>query len=424
MEKHHFAVLCPEASGHVLPMSALTVELAGRGHQITYITTADGVERCQSTGVESRLVGEEQFPLGVNRRMFDTLGRLTGLAAAKYVLRIYERGMGVMLDEAPQQVRDCGADVLLADETWWVARTLSQQLDLPYLSVCNALPFHPDELHPPMFSAAPFRTGYLSRVKNRMSYRLIDVTMGRMRRMIMRSRREQGLPKYRFREENASRLATFAQIPEAFDFPRDSPDPWFHYVGGLHSSSVRKPVEFPWDKLDGRPLIYASLGTLQNRLLDVFRAIASAAADLPVQLVISLGGGAEPEELGELDGDPIVVRFAPQLKLIEAADLVVTHAGMNTTVEALAKGRPMLALPVTNDQPGVAARIVHSGCGLMIPIARADAPRIRQALQTMLGDPGFREQAEKMAEANREAGGAARAADLIEGLELSGAAGC
>jgi zeaxanthin glucosyltransferase len=417
-------VLCPEASGHVLPMSALTAELAGRGHQITYITTADGVERCQSTGVESKLVGAEQFPLGANRRMFDTLGRLTGLAAAKYVLRIYERGMGVMLDEAPQQVRECGADVLLADETWWVARTLSQQLDLPYLSVCNALAFHPDVLHPPMFFAAPFRTGYLARLRNRMSERLVDVSMGRMRRMIMRRRRDQGLPPYRFRKENASRLATFAQIPEAFDFPRQSPSPWFHYVGGLHSSSVRKAVEFPWGRLDGRPLIYASLGTLQNRLLEVFRAIATAAAELPVQLVISMGGGADPEELGELDGDPIVVGYAPQLKLIEAADLVITHAGMNTTIEALAKGKPMLALPVTNDQPGVAARIVHSGCGLMIPIARADAPRIREALRTILADPSFREHAGRMAEANREAGGSARAADLIEGLELAGAAGC
>jgi zeaxanthin glucosyltransferase len=77
----------------------------------------------------------------------------------------------------------------------------------------------------------------------------------------------------------------------------------------------------------------------------------------------------------------------------------------------------MLSLLVTNDQPGVAARIVHSGCGLMIPIARADATRIRGALRTILDDPSFRERAKRMAAANREARGAA---DLIEGLELAG----
>ena len=159
---------------------------------------------------------------------------------------------------------------------------------------------------------------------------------------------------------------------------------------------------------------------MQNRLTEVFRAIAEAVAELPAQLVISLGGGCAPGDLGELPGDPVVVHFAPQLKLLEAADLVITHAGMNTTIESLAQGKPMLALPVTNDQPGVAARIVRSGCGLMIPIARVSAPRIRATLQAILDDPRFRENAQRMAVANREAGGAERAADIIEGLSLDG----
>ena len=342
-------------------MSALTGELSSRGHRITYVTTADGVERCLASGLEARQVGVEQFPPGVNKRLFAELGNLTGVAAAKYVLRLYERGVRVMLDEAPAQISECGADVILADETWWVARPLSEQLGLPYLSVCNALPFHPDALHPPMFSSASFGTGWAARLRNRASELPVDLMMGRMRRMIMRRRRELNLSPYRFRHENASRLATIAQIPEAFDFPRRDHEPWFHYVGGLHTLKARQEVEFPWGKLDGRPLVYASLGTLQNRLTHVFRAIAEAASALPVQLVISMGGGCDPAELGELAGDPIVVHFAPQLKLVEAADLVITHAGMNTTVETLAQGKPMLALPVTNDQPGLAARIYAAG---------------------------------------------------------------
>ena len=160
MTKRHFAVLCPEASGHTLPMSALTTELSSRGHGITYITTVDGVDRCRASGVDARQVGAEQFPRGVSQRHFAELGNLTGVAAAKYVLRLYERGVQMMLDEAPGQIRDCGADVILSDETWWVARTLGQQLELPYLSVCNALPFHPDVLHPSMFSTAGYGTGW------------------------------------------------------------------------------------------------------------------------------------------------------------------------------------------------------------------------------------------------------------------------
>ena len=47
-----------------------------------------------------------------------------------------------------------------------------------------------------------------------------------------------------------------------------------------------------------RPLVYASLGTLQNGSEEIFRTIAEACAGLNAQLVISLGGGLDPARLG------------------------------------------------------------------------------------------------------------------------------
>src|SRR6202042_1731300 len=104
-----------------------------------------------------------------------------------------------------------------------------------------------------------------------------------------------------------------------------------------------------------------------NRSLGIFRKIAEACAGLNVQLVISLGGGLEPDRLRSLSGDPLVVRFAPQLELVKRASLVITHAGLNTVLESLAEGVPLVALPQGNDQPGVAARIAARGAGLVIP---------------------------------------------------------
>jgi zeaxanthin glucosyltransferase len=97
-------------------------------------------------------------------------------------------------------------------------------------------------------------------------------------------------------------------------------------------------VDFAWERLNGRPLVYASLGTLQNGSEEIFRIIASACAGLDVQLVISLGGGLDPERLGVLSGDPLVVRYAPQLEIVKRAAAVITHAGLNTTLESLAEG--------------------------------------------------------------------------------------
>ena len=142
----------------------------------------------------------------------------------------------------------------------------------------------------------------------------------------------------------------------------------------------RPVVEFPWERLDGRPLIYASLGTMQNGSESIFRTIASACAGLDAQLVISLGGGLDPVRLGSLAGDPIVVRYAPQLEIVKRAAVVITHAGLNTVLESLAEGVPLVALPLGNDQPGVAARVAARGAGVVIPQQKLTADKLRAAV--------------------------------------------
>lgn len=58
------------------------------------------------------------------------------------------------------------------------------------------------------------------------------------------------------------------------------------------------------------------MGTLQNRLEWVFAEIARACMGLDAQLVISLGGGKDPAQIGPVPGNPLVVRYAPQLRLL------------------------------------------------------------------------------------------------------------
>jgi zeaxanthin glucosyltransferase len=136
----------------------------------------------------------------------------------------------------------------------------------------------------------------------------------------------------------------------------------------------RAAVPFSWEALNGKPLIYASLGTIQNQQLEVFIRIAEACAHLDAQLVIALGGGGSPEALPTLPGDPQVVGFAQQLELLQRAALTITHAGLNTVLESLRCGVPVVAIPIANDQPGVAARVAWSGCGGGAAQASVGAP--------------------------------------------------
>jgi zeaxanthin glucosyltransferase len=160
--------------------------------------------------------------------------------------------------------------------------------------------------------------------------------------------------------------------------------------------------------------VYASLGTLQNGSEAIFRAIAQACDGLGVQLVLSLGGGLEPERLGALHGDPIVVKYAPQLQLIERATLVITHAGLNTVLESLAAGVPMVALPQANDQPGVASRTAAAGAGLVLTSRRLNVARLRETVRRVLVEEKFRAAAKVLQASIAETDGLGRAADIIE----------
>jgi UDP:flavonoid glycosyltransferase YjiC (YdhE family) len=118
--------------------------------------------------------------------------------------------------------------------------------------------------------------------------------------------------------------------------------------------------------------------------------------------------------LGDLPGDPIVVGYAPQLELIRRAALTISHGGLNTALESLARGIPQVVLPVAYDQPGVGARIEWSGVGRSIPVTRLAVGRLRDAAREVLGDPTYRERAGALRSAIEAADGLNRAAGVIE----------
>src|SRR5262249_51246280 len=91
-----------------------------------------------------------------------------------------------------------------------------------------------------------------------------------------------------------------------------------------------------------------------------------------------------------------------------------THAGLNTALESLAAGVPMVAIPVGNDQPGVAARISWIGAGELLPVKQLSARRLRPLLEKVLHDPGYRASSRRWQAEIVRAEGLRRAAEIIE----------
>ena len=158
--------------------------------------------------------------------------------------------------------------------------------------------------------------------------------------------------------------------------------------------------------------MFASLGTIPDPVnVPVFRKIAEACAGVDAQLVLALGSWLEEHEslrsqLGTLPGNPLVVDFAPQLALLDKAALLITHAGVNTVLEAITRGVPMVALPRSVDQPGMAARIEHAGIGFRVSFNRCTPGEVRSAIERVLGDDRFRCRVKGLQQAMIAAGGA------------------
>ena len=133
---------------------------------------------------------------------------------------------------------------------------------------------------------------------------------------------------------------------------------------------------------------------------------------LDVQLVISLGNPqAQPIDL---PGNPIVVPFAPHQKLIERSKVVVTHAGMNTVLTALGCGVPLVPIPITNEQPGIASRLARTKAGKMLQLSKLNEITLRTAISEVLSESSYRIKARQLQNIIQASGGVERVADIIE----------
>jgi len=333
---------------------------------------------------------------------------------------LFKQITATLLQEAPSVLQSAGIEFLIIDQTSFGGSTVAQLLDLPFVSVCCALMLNRDPNVPPLITSWSYHPNGWARLRNQAGHELMTgiakpitklIADYRHNRIYLRSDiRMMPILNWLNSVSNLLNLSSQGSLLPAC----------FHFTGPYSNPASREPTYFPFDKLTWQPLIYASLGTVQNRLLGTFQTIAEACQDLDAQLVIALGGGRSPESLPVLPGSPLVVEYAPQLELLQRTTLTITHAGMNTTLESLGNGVPMVAIPIANDQPGVAARIAWTGTGEVVSLKRLSVSKLRQAIERVLTEDSYKKNALRLQEAINRAGGVQTAADIIEQVMATG----
>jgi len=157
------------------------------------------------------------------------------------------------------------------------------------------------------------------------------------------------------------------------------------------------------------------MGTIMNGRADAFSTIVAGVAEHKgTQLVLSIGDQLDPTQVSPAPSNAIIVSHVPQLELLKRTSVCITHAGLNTVLESLAQGVPQVAIPVTFEQPGVAARIAAKKTGVTTPFQSLTSDRLSTLLGEVLHNPTYRENARKFQDLISKTNGLSLAADIVE----------
>jgi zeaxanthin glucosyltransferase len=398
--------ICLNVPGHLNPMTALARQLQARGHDVVFLYSSG------AAGLPF-VPGPEKEPFSEST---PEVSKMQGDDALEFGCRLVLDQTETILESLPAMVEANDIDALLVDTVQFYAELGAMQLGLPYIHVACALHFDFTGYTPLGLYGWPHRATPQALARNREGVTKFAKLLGKSNAGVRAFAKSAGM-KIDWEDPGftLSPLASITQTPSAFDFESSHWPLQFHHTGPFLDGEGRDEMDFPWERLTGEPLIYASMGTILNGRVDVFRTIvAGLAKHKDLQLVLSIGAQLEPEQIGPVPKNAIIVKRAPQLELLKQTSVCITHAGLNTVLESLTQGVPQVAIPVTFEQPGVAARIVHHQTGVVTSLDKLTADHLSTLLNEVLTDSIYRDNAGKLQEAIAKANGLSVAIDLIE----------
>ena len=166
-----------------------------------------------------------------------------------------------------------------------------------------------------------------------------------------------------------------------------------------------------------RPGIYVTLGTIFNRGSgDLFERLVAGLGELDAEVLVTVGRGLDPADLGPQPPHVRVERFVPQAEVLPTVDLVVSHAGSGSLMATLAHGLPSLLLPLGADQPHNAGRAAELGLAATLDAAACSPDAVAEAARAVLADTVMRDRCRAVADDMRALPGAAAAVAALEAV--------
>lgn len=377
----------PVGTGHVNPTLGVAEELVRRGHRVTYAATAAHAARIADVGAglvpyRTTLSGRPGPPPQFTARDFH---------------RAAEAALVESEDVAPQVLsgfRGDEPDVVVHDATmaWW-GRLVAARWGVPAVACWPNFVGNRHWSLNRYVKANPLRPA-----------------MVRALWRVHRSARRHGLTGLDLLQSSGA-AAQLVLLPREFQYAGETFGPPYTFIGPCLTD---RPSDGDWRPPPGREVVLVSLGTAYHDRPDFFRACLTAFAGTPWHVVLAVGDRVDRATLGPVPPNVEVHSTVPQLRVLRSAAAFVSHAGMGSTMEALALGVPIVAVPQMTEQQANADRIAELGLGMRLTPAEAGAERLRAAVQEVATDERIRVALRDMRDHIAAAGGATAAADVVE----------
>lgn len=378
------------AYGHTNPTLGLVRELTARGHQVRYYSYEKFRSRIEAA--EANFISCDGCDAQLGLSPEDGARIALDPAFSIHVLVETTLALDAMVCREMETERP---DCIVADSMAAWGKAAALKLKIPFVSSTTIFAFNRE-------SAKIMKQSLRQALKLLRSLPGINRDIRRLQRV--------GYPIKNFLQliSNDRDTETIVYTSPEFQPCAESFSEKYAFVGPLvipPETSFRKK---------GKKLIYVSMGTVNNDMLEFYSNCIRAFGNTELELLISAGELADISLLGRLPENVRVERWVEQTAVLKEADVFISHCGMNSASESLYFGAPVLCYPQTAEQRAVATRISQLGAGIVLP--SASAKDIRAGVNLLIKDDNYRLNAEKIGESFRRCGGAAAAADKIERL--------
>lgn len=379
---------CIPAHGHTNPTLGVVRELTSRGHEVLYYSYAPFREKIEAAGATFVACDECDAELHLTQEEAARLG--SDLALSTRVLVDTTLALDDMVCAEMQRLKP---DCIVADSMAVWGKAVAQKLGIPFVSSTTTFAFN-------QHSAKVMKQSF------RELFSLL-FSMPKINRDIRRLQNK-GYPVKSVLDliQNDDATDTIVYTSPQFQPCSETFSDKYAFVG----PSIR-PAQTNVEKTREK-LVYISMGTVNNAMLPLYRSCINALEDSPYQVILSVGHQVDLAAFGPLPEHIAIYPTVDQIAVLEQADGFLTHCGMNSVSEALWHSVPLVMLPKTKEQEGVAARVAQMGAGMQLEATTAAA--IRAAIDTVLTVPGYRENAAAVAAGFRACSGVKGAADKIE----------